>query len=70
MAMKSIVEIDNVSRIFGGKVIAVDDVSLNVGEGEFITLLGPSGCGRPRSFACWQDLRFPIRDPSASTGRT
>ncbi|MGE4250957.1 MAG: ABC transporter ATP-binding protein [Parvibaculaceae bacterium] len=44
--MKPIIEIDHVSRIFGGKLVAVDDVTLAVAEGEFITLLGPSGCGK------------------------
>jgi len=44
--VKPIIEIDHVSRIFGGKLLAVDDVKLDVAEGEFITLLGPSGCGK------------------------
>ena len=44
--MKPIIEIDHVSRIFNGKIVAVDDVTLDVAEGEFITLLGPSGCGK------------------------
>lgn len=29
-----------------GTVVAVDDVDLEVGPGEFVTLLGPSGCGK------------------------
>ena len=39
------ITISGVSRTFG-TVRAVDNVDLEVGEGEFFTLLGPSGCGK------------------------
>jgi ABC-type Fe3+/spermidine/putrescine transport system ATPase subunit len=39
------ITISGASRSFGS-VRAVDHVDLDVGEGEFFTLLGPSGCGK------------------------
>ncbi len=30
----------------GGETIAVDDLSLDVGDGEFSVIVGPSGCGK------------------------
>ena len=40
-----IVTFERVSKRFGATV-AVDDLSLQIGEGEFFALLGPSGCGK------------------------
>jgi spermidine/putrescine transport system ATP-binding protein len=41
----SIISFEGVSKRFG-KVVAVDNVNLQVREGEFFALLGPSGCGK------------------------
>jgi multiple sugar transport system ATP-binding protein len=41
--------LDGVSKVFGSDVIAVNNVSLEIGDGEFMVLVGPSGAASPRS---------------------
>ena len=40
------ISLDHVSKVFGDDVVAVNDVSLEIGDGEFMVLVGPSGCGK------------------------
>jgi len=44
-AARPLVRFENVSKSFGG-VTAVDQLSLDIYQGEFFALLGPSGCGK------------------------
>ena len=40
------VRLSSISKIYSGDVHAVNDVSLEITDGEFIVLVGPSGCGK------------------------
>jgi multiple sugar transport system ATP-binding protein len=40
------IRLDGVSKVFEGEHVAVDELSLDVADGEFMVLLGPSGCGK------------------------
>ncbi|QPZ38141.1 ABC transporter ATP-binding protein [Paramicrobacterium chengjingii] len=40
------IETRNVRKVFGGGVVALDKINLQVERGSFFSLLGPSGCGK------------------------
>ena len=42
-----------------GSVVAVEDVSLEVREGEIFGLIGPNGAGKTTTMECVQGLRKP-----------
>ena len=40
------ISIKNITKIYPGDVLAVDDCSLDIPDKEFVILVGPSGCGK------------------------
>lgn len=52
------VRLENVTKRFG-KVIAVDDLNLQVKDKEFLVLLGPSGCGKTTTLRLIAGLEAP-----------
>ena len=49
------VRFESIRKTFG-KVTAVDDVELDVADGDFVVLLGPSGCGKTTLLRCLAGL--------------
>ncbi|HEV3472767.1 MAG TPA: sn-glycerol-3-phosphate ABC transporter ATP-binding protein UgpC, partial [Actinomycetota bacterium] len=40
------IALDSVSKIYPGGTTAVDEIDLNIDDGEFMVFVGPSGCGK------------------------
>lgn len=49
--MSSVLEVTNISKTFSG-IVALDDLSLTVDEGERVGLIGPNGAGKTTLFNC------------------
>ena len=53
------IKLDNVTKTFDGRVLAVDGVTLDIAAGEFFSLLGPSGCGKTTSLRMIAGFELP-----------
>ncbi len=59
---KPIIELRDVTKVYPGGHMALDRVSLAVDRGEFVFLVGPTGCGKSTL------IKTLIRDESATDG--
>ena len=56
------IRIDNLSKIYnskGNSVVALNEVSLSIEKGEFISIVGPSGSGKTTLLLCMGGLIHP-----------
>jgi NitT/TauT family transport system ATP-binding protein len=72
---ESVVRLAGVTKEFGrssrgGGVVALQDVDLEIGTGEFVSLIGPSGCGKSTLLRVVGDLIQPTAGEVEVNGKS
>ena len=66
-----VVRLEGVTKQFGkAGVVALEDVDLDIGRGEFVSLIGPSGCGKSTLLRVVGDLIQPTGGAVEVNGKT
>jgi cell division transport system ATP-binding protein len=65
-----VVEFRNVTKVYDGGSVAVDQLSMRIGRGEFVFLVGPTGCGKSTCIRLLQKELEPSKGELAIAGRT
>lgn len=69
MSTKNILSMHHITMQFGG-VVAVNDLSLKVDEGEIVALIGPNGAGKTTAFNCVTGIYEPTNGKIVFNGET
>jgi ABC-2 type transport system ATP-binding protein len=56
----NVIRVSNIRKTYG-RMVAVDDVSFDVQDGEIFGLIGPNGAGKTTTLECIEGLRTPDR---------
>ena len=67
--MKPVLKLENVTMQFGG-VIAVNNLSMEINEGEIVALIGPNGAGKTTAFNCVTGVYQPTNGRVEFMGQT
>ena len=67
--MKNLLKLDDVTMQFGG-VVAVNNLSLEVNEGEIVSLIGPNGAGKTTAFNVVTGVYEPTNGRVSFDGET
>jgi ABC-2 type transport system ATP-binding protein len=65
--MAPVIQVSGVRKTYGS-MVAVDEVSFEVNEGEIFGLIGPNGAGKTTTMECVEGLRTPDRGSIAVLG--
>src|SRR3989338_867041 len=70
----SIFEVKNIKKIFqptnnGASLLAIENVSFKVRAGEFVSLMGPTGCGKTTLLKIISGLEFPTEGEVSFDGQ-
>ena len=64
------IELVNVTKTFNeGKVIAVDNISLKIEDGDYVFLIGPTGCGKTTTLRMIAGLETPTHGKILINGK-
>ena len=55
---KAVVQVEELRKVYGS-VVAIDDISFEVYEGEIFGMVGPNGAGKTTTIECIEGLRQP-----------
>ncbi len=64
-----VLKVENVTMQFGG-VIAVNDLSMEIFQGEIVALIGPNGAGKTTAFNCITGVYEPTNGRVSFCGKT
>ena len=65
--VQPVIRVAGVRKAYG-KLVAVEDVSFDVGDGEIFGLIGPNGAGKTTTMECVEGIRRPDRGTIAVLG--
>src|SRR5215213_6057787 len=65
-----VVEFNDVTKVYGGGSVAVQSASMRIGRGEFVFLVGPTGCGKSTCIRLLQKEIEPSEGEISIAGRT
>ena len=66
---ENVLRVEHVTMQFGG-VVAVNDLSLEVNQGEIVALIGPNGAGKTTAFNCITGVYEPTNGRVSFLGET
>ena len=66
---ENVLHIENVTMQFGG-VVAVNNLNLDVNQGEIVALIGPNGAGKTTAFNCVTGVYEPTNGKIDFLGET